>query len=496
MGWVLAREDALLPAEYQAIMPAPLRLIGQLARLFARKGGGRPGQRLARALEKLGPAYIKLGQMLATRADIIGREAAADLSGLKDQLSPFSAAAAERALTGEFGAEAAQLFPTLPSPIAAASIAQVHKVAFPDGAVSAVKILRPGIEKRMAADMAAFAFGARWVERLVPFARRLEPVQFVDTVRQALAREMDLRLEAGAASAMAEIFGADGFLAAPRVDWSRSGKRVLTTQWIDGTPLTRPDAVPVALRPKLAADIVRAFLASALDHGFFHGDIHEGNLIIAPDGQLWAVDYGIMGRIGPKERRFLAEILWGFINRDYARIAAVHFEAGYVPDKHAPEDFALALRAVGEPIWGRNADQVSMTKVLVQLFDTTEMFGMHLRPELIMLQKTMVQVEGVARGLDPSFDMWGSAKPIVERWVRRELGPAARGRDVVNSAAEAAKALGSLPQSLARIEGRLEALASNTNAPMRRDWLNTGLLISCALALAALFYWVVIRPQA
>lgn len=426
VGFTLIRYDALMPREYQERMPPFARAVAQTTRFFfARHRRPRAlGARLAIAFENLGPAYVKVGQFLATRPDIIGVTAAQELGRLKDRLPPFSRNTALDTLSRELGGTES-LFGQISDAMAAASIAQVHKaIRAREGAV-AIKILRPRIERKLRREMEALHFGARAIEYFAPRSRRLEPVIFVDTVWAALERELDLRLEAGAAAEFKEVAAVDGFLSVPDIDWSRSSKRVMTQDWIEGTALTDLAGLDRkgADRAQLATNVTRGFLAAALDHGFFHADMHEGNMIYGEDGKLWVVDFGIMGRIGEKERRYLAEILYGFLRRDYRRVAEVHAEAGYIPPKHTVEEFSQALRAIGEPILGKTADQVSMSRLLLQLFDVTHLFGMHLRPELVMLQKTMVQVEGVARALDPKHDIWGAAQPIVERWVKRELGP-------------------------------------------------------------------------
>ena len=319
--------------------------------------------------------------------------------------------------------------------------------------------------------MGALRFLAWWIERVSPRSRRLEPVQFIDTVASAMERELDLRLEAGAAAEFREVAEKDGYLTVPNIDWSRSSKRVMTLDWIDGTPLTDAKALDRAGadRTELAIAVTRGFLAAALDYGFFHADMHEGNLMYGKDGKLWIVDFGIMGRIGHKERRYLAEILYGFHRRDYRRVAEVHHEAGYVPEKFTIEEFAQALRAIGEPIFGKTADGISMSRLLLQLFDVTHMFGMHLRPELVLLQKTMVQVEGVARALDPHHDMWAASRPIVERWVQRELGAEAVAKRGIDEVAEGFQALRRLPQTLLMVEAAARKVA--IEAPrVERKW--------------------------
>lgn len=467
MGVTLLRYDVLLPKEYQDRTPFWMQGLGRSIRLFARPARGKtPGERLALALEQLGPAYVKLGQFLATRPDIIGVTAAQDLGRLKDRLPAFSRERALDTINAEFGAVVDLFGESFSEAMAAASIAQVHQARLDRQGLVAVKILRPNIEKKLAREMGALHFGARLLEIFVPSSRRLEPVQFVETVSTALSRELDLRLEAGAGAEFKEVAEKDGFLNVPEIDWSRSSKRVMTLQWIEGAPLTDLDRLRAsgADLPALAISVTRGFLAAALDHGFFHADMHEGNLIWGKDEKLWVVDFGIMGRIGAKERRYLAEILYGFLRRDYRRVAEVHAEAGYVPSRFTVEEFAQALRAIGEPIFSKTADQMSMSRLLLQLFDVTHMFGMHLRPELVLLQKTMVQVEGVARTLDHRHDMWSAARPIVERWVRREMGAESIARRAVDEASGGLAALRRLPQTLAALEGAANSIRSTPSA--------------------------------
>ncbi|MET0182897.1 MAG: 2-polyprenylphenol 6-hydroxylase, partial [Caulobacterales bacterium] len=452
----LARYDALLPGEYYDRYPLWVRATHTALRPIVRRRRPKTvGARLAMALEKLGPAYVKFGQFLATRPDMIGVTAAQDLGRLKDRLPPFSRNVALDTINSELGATES-LFGVISDPMAAASIAQVHQAILPHSeGIVAIKVLRPRIERKLEKELSALKFAAQTVEFFSRRSRRLEPVQFVETVSSALERELDLRLEAGAAAEFREVAAKDGFLAVPEIDWSRSAKRVMTLQWIEGVPLTDTRALDRAGadRPALAIALTRGFLAAALDYGFFHADMHEGNLIYGKDHKLWVVDFGIMGRIGDKERRYLAEILYGFLRRDYKRVAEVHVEAGYVPERFSVDEFAQALRAIGEPIFGRTAESISMSRLLLQLFDVTHMFGMHLRPELVLLQKTMVQVEGVARVLDSHHDMWGAARPIVERWVARELGVEGAAKRGFREAMDGVATLRRLPATLAALEG-------------------------------------------
>jgi ubiquinone biosynthesis protein len=485
----LARYDVLLPGEYYDRYPLGLRATHTLLQVLTKRRRGKSvGARLAKALERLGPAYVKLGQFLATRPDMIGVTAAQDLARLKDRLPPFSRTIALDTINAELGGTE-ELFAGISEATAAASIAQVHQAIVPRKGVVAIKVLRPRIEKKMAKEMAALRFLAQAIEFFSPRSRRLEPVQFIDTVTAATERELDLRLEAGAAAEFREVAEKDGYLTVPEIDWARSSKRVMTLDWIDGIPLTDTRALDKAGadRGALALAITRGFLAAALDYGFFHADMHEGNLLYGKDGKLWIVDFGIMGRIGHKERRYLAEILYGFLRRDYRRVAEVHQEAGYVPDKFTVEEFAQALRAIGEPIFGKTADGISMSRLLLQLFDVTHMFGMHLRPELVLLQKTMVQVEGVARALDPQHDMWTASRPIVERWVKRELGAEAVTKRAVDEAGLALAALRRLPQTLSAMETAARKVSNEAPREERRWFENPvfwlGLMAGAVLAL-------------
>jgi len=457
-GTALARHDVVLPGAYQSRLPIPARIAGSVLRLF---GGarGRPGQRLATALEGLGPAYIKLGQFLATRPDVFGSEVAGDLARLKDKLPPFSMKQARAALAEEFGeTEAVRLFPNLSEPVAAASLAQVHKMSLAEGD-RAVKILRPGIERQLERELSAMRRAARTIETVSSQSRRLRPIAFTDTIASSMLRELDLRLEAGGTDEMRAINEKTGFFRIPEVDWERTGKRVLTISWIDGTALAQPGWMDRSGldRARLANDITQGFLSSAIEHGVFHADMHEGNAILTPDGRIALIDFGIIGRIGPMERRFLAEILWGFLKRDYVRIAEVHFEAGYVPRSQSVGDFAQALRSIGEPLFGRPAEEVSMGRVLLQLFDYTHTFGMALRPELVLLQKTMVQVEGVARAIDPAHNIWKASEPVIEAWMRRNFGPEGAVRLMSENVREVTNRLKRLPSVMDRFERSLEA---------------------------------------
>jgi len=439
-GWILARHDALLPRELDAHYPPSLRFLAGSMRLVAggRRRAGRPGERLAHALERLGPVAIKLGQLLSTRGDLFGIEFAEDLSRLKDRLPPFDNAVARREVERALGRTVDSLFASFGDAVAGASLAQAHEATLLDGRRVAVKVLRPAIERRVAADAEVLSLAARLVERWSVPARRLEPRAFAATVIRATELELDLRLEAAGADELGEVMAQDGYMRAPKVVWDGVGKRVLTLEWAQGRALSDAAALdqPGLDRKALADNLIRAFLAQALDHGVFHADLHEGNLFVAAPAEITAVDFGIIGRLGETERRYLADILWGFLQRDYAHVARTHFDAGYVPGRHSVEEFAQALRAVGEPVFGRAANEVSMGRLLTQLFEITALFEMRLRPELVLLQKTMMTVEGVARRIDPEHDIWAAADPVVRRWMTRELSPAARVRRLAEEVAQ------------------------------------------------------------
>ncbi|MBU1176043.1 MAG: 2-polyprenylphenol 6-hydroxylase [Alphaproteobacteria bacterium] len=495
-GFVLAREGALSLGDPSAL-PASARMLIRMGRLIERGSVRKTGrvERLTRALTRLGPTYVKFGQMLATRPDIVGPQIAEDLSALQDRMPPFPEAAAQRILKDALGSKADALSALTPA-IAAASIAQVHKAVLDlgDGRTEpvAVKILRPGIEKRFRRDLESYYAGARLAERLVPSLKRLRPVSVVETLDHSARLELDLRFEAASISEFAENGKNDEGFVLPELRWDQVAPNVLTTSWIEGIPLTDKKAVAAADidRKALAAHLLQSFLRHAIRDGFFHADMHPGNLFALENGNgLAAVDFGIMGRIGPGERRFLAEILFGFITRDYSMVARRHFEMGYVPADQSVDDFTLAIRSIGEPLHGRRSRDISMARVLGQLFSITELFHMQTRPELLMLQKTMVLVEGVARDLDPDLDIWTVSEPVVAEWLRRQAGPIGRFEEMRAHGMRIAGFVARLPEIAERAQ-RLLVLAEAEKAAARRGRSGTiaGLLGLIALLLALLIW--------
>jgi len=402
------------------------RVAGLLAR--RRSSSLDRSERFSKAVQRLGPSYVKLGQFLATRPDVVGAEIATDLAKLQDRMPTFPREQSVEAIEGSLGRPVTDLYASLGEPVAAASIAQVHPAeVVKDGVPQkvAVKVIRPGVRRRFFQDLESYFLAARLQERFVPATRRLRPVEVTRILEQTTKIEMDLRLEAAALSEIGENTAADPGFRVPSVDWERTGRDVLTLEWIDGVKMNDIEGLRAAGHDldALASTLIQSFLRHTLRDGFFHADMHPGNLFVEANGTIVAVDFGITGRLGKKERRFLAEILYGFIVRDYRRVADVHFEAGYVPRRHDPASFAQAIRAIGEPIHGQPAETISMAKLLTLLFEVTELFDMAARPELVMLQKTMVVVEGVARTLNPSFNMWKTAEPVVGGWIRENLGP-------------------------------------------------------------------------
>ncbi len=451
---MFAREDVFALVDTRPL-PLPARTAISLARLLARRGAKSGASRLAAALTKLGPTYVKLGQFLATRPDVVGKAIARDLESLQDKMAPFPQNEAEATIVAALGRPLNEIYASLGPAVAAASIAQVHKAEVDETGTRkpvAVKVLRPGIERRFKADLDAFFYAARTAESWSLEAQRLRLIEVVATLARSVAIEMDFRLEAAALSEMAENTREDKDFRVPAVDWNRTAREVLTLEWISGTPLSDHEALAAKGfdLPALGRTVIQSFLRQALRDGFFHADMHPGNLFVDDDGRLVAVDFGIMGRLGPKERRFLAEILFGFITRDYMRAAQVHFDAGYVPRTHSVESFAQAIRAIGEPIHNRTAEDISMAKLLTLLFEVTGLFDMRTRPELLLLQKTMVVVEGVARSLDPKLDMWTTADPVVREWIERNLGPVGRLEGAVEGAGEIGRFAAQIPSLLTR----------------------------------------------
>jgi ubiquinone biosynthesis protein len=486
-GRVLARHGALRGVERDPNTPPPVRRLAKLARFGTRQPRV---PTYAEAFQEIGPAAIKFGQALATRPDLVGEEAAADLALLQDSLPPAPFERIKAAIEQGLGRPLDQIFASVdPEPVGAASIAQVHRAVTTEGRLVAVKVLRPNIEEDFAAAIDSYEWAAAQVEGMGGEAARLRPRMVVATFRQWTNRELDLRQEAASASELRENLEAESGFFVPAIDWTRTSRRVLTLEWIDGIKLTDRKALIEAGHDlkALAAILVRAFLRQAVVDGFFHADLHQGNLFALPDGRLAAIDFGIMGRVDRQARIWLAEILYGLLTGNYRRVAEIHFEAQYVPPHHSIEEFATALRAVGEPMRGMAAKDVSLGHMLDGLFKITRDFDMPTQPHLLLLQKTMVMEEGVATALDPDINMWETAEPFLTEWVRSELGPEAR---IADEIVRTVRTLRRLPELLRRIDHYYPPPGAAPPAPPLREIAivrphRSGLLALTALVSAA-----------
>jgi ubiquinone biosynthesis protein len=448
-GRTLARHGALQGIERDPLTPPPVRRLARIARFGARIP---PTPNYAQALVEIGPAAIKLGQALSTRPDLVGERAAENLSQLQDDLPPAPFAAIKRTIESAFGAPLESLFATFDEiPVGAASIAQVHRATTTEGREVAVKVLRPGIEEEFARAIETYEWAAAYVERYGGEAQRLRPRLVVAQFRQWTARELDLQREGASASELKENMIAVPGYHVPEIDWRRTARRVLTLEWLEGIKLSDRDALIEAGQDceALAAILVRAFLRQAVVDGFFHADLHHGNLFALADWRIAAIDFGIMGRIDRRARVWLAEILYGLITGDYRRVAEIHFEAQYVPAHHSVQEFATALRAAGEPIRGLPVKDISVGRMLESLFAITRDFDMPTQPHLLLLQKTMVMNEGVATALDPDINMWETAEPFLKEWIRSELGPEAYYADRI---IEVVRAVKKLPELIDRLD--------------------------------------------
>ncbi|MCA1955322.1 2-polyprenylphenol 6-hydroxylase [Zymomonas sp.] len=425
-GRILSKHGILKAAENSTTFPFSFRFAIKLLQL-----GGHVENTpdYAGAFVALGPSAIKFGQTLATRPDLIGDAAANQLACLQDSVPPLPFKDIRPVIENTLGCPIEKSFRFFNEiPIGSASIAQVYQAETLDGDMVAVKVLRPGIKQAFRKTTETYEWTASKIESWNDEFIRLRPKLVVKTFRQWTIRELDLRREAASASELAENMGVIPDFKVPAIDWSRTSQSMMTMQWIDGIKLSDHQKLKEAgydLK-SLATRLVRSFLRQAIADGFFHADLHHGNLFALKDGSLAVVDFGIMGRIDKKARRWLAEILYGLIAGNYSRIAEIHFEAGYVPPHHDMAEFTTALRAIGEPIRGLSVRDISISHMLDGLFAITREFEMQTQPHLLLLQKTMVVVEGVATSLYPDINLWDTAEPFVREWLRSELGPEAK----------------------------------------------------------------------
>jgi ubiquinone biosynthesis protein len=455
----LARHDALFPLESLGVAQPVVAFAKLVSR---RRQPGRPGQRLSRALQEAGPSFIKLGQALSTRPDLLGEEVAADLSALQDRVEPFPGSEARATIERELEAPIERLFRHFDDvPVAAASIAQVHRAIDTEGREVAVKVLRPGIEEAFQRDLDLFFWVAEMIELARRDLRRLRPIDSMRTLAETVEIEMDLRFEAAAASELADNFSDDPDFVIPRVDWSRTAQRVLTTEWVSGIPIDDRDGLTAAGHDPEAviAKAAEAFFLQVFRDGFFHADLHAGNLFVRADGSIGAVDFGIMGRLDRSTRQSLAELLLAFLSRDYQRAAEVHFEAGWVPMHRSVATFTQACRSIGEPIMDKPQNEISVGHLLGQLFQITKTFEMEVQPDLLLLQRTILVAEGTGRALCPDANMWLLARPLIERWMTSAFSPDVRVRE---AARELTATLARLPEIVRSIESVVGSLADGS----------------------------------
>ena len=423
------------------------------------------GIRIAKALNELGPSFVKLGQLISTRPDIVGNEIAEDLSLLRDNLPPFSQSEAIKIIESELGNKIEAIFQNFSEPIAAASIAQVHYGEIVEGGKTisvAIKVLRPNIDTIIYQEMERLEWLTSFMENFSEF-KRLRPKSIIQKAKEVIKFELDLRYEAAAASELSENTKIDETFYVPKIYWEKVSKRVLTMEKVNGTPA---DKIKTLIDnnfniKKSASNLIVNFLRQAIRDGYFHADLHQGNLFLNKEGNLLAVDFGIMGRLDKKNRKYLAEIIYGFIRQDYLHIAKIHKEAGLIDNNVSIEDFSQALRSIGEPIINQKAKNISMGNVLVQLFDITKQFNMSLQPQLLLLQKTMITVEGVARKLDPEINFWDISKPEIEKWLKDELGIKNRLKQTQEALEALSRTMPDIPDFISRADLAFETIVNN-----------------------------------
>tara|TARA_B100001250_G_scaffold413534_1_gene447989 strand:- start:506 stop:2074 length:1569 start_codon:yes stop_codon:yes gene_type:complete len=470
LGRKLAKSDALKIFNQFKEPPIVIKIIFAILSISFKKKlnanqNNNEGKRLSDSLQSMGTTFIKLGQFLATRPDIIGEELSKQLESLQDRLPPFPLTVAKEMIKKDLGDETYNSIINLSEPIAAASIAQVHKAQINDnGTIKdvAIKILRPNIRKVFNDEIDALMIFAFFVESLVKKTQRLKLVEVVFLLKEITNHEMDLRFEAAAANEYSENTKNDAGFKVPKIYWNFTSENVMTLDWVDGVSIRETEELKKRnIDTKvIASDIIQHFLRHAVRDGFFHADMHQGNIFVDKDGQIITIDFGIMGRLDKLNQRFLAEILFGFIQRDYKKVAQVHIIAGLVPKNVAVNDLAQALRSIGEPIFGQSVKDISGGKLLKQLFDVTEKYNMQTQPQLLLLQKTMVVVEGVARRLNPDTNIWKTSKPVLESWLKETKDPINSLNETIINSAEAIKRLPELPQIMEKANQALTYLAS------------------------------------
>lgn len=498
IAWTLARHDALFPLEQLRVAPG----LVWLARRFAsRRVQGRPGERLAKACRELGPSFIKLGQALSVRSDLVGEEIASDLIQLQDRLPAFPGEIARTIVARELGQPIEALFRSFSEePVAAASIAQVHFAVTSEGEPVAVKVLRPTVEREIARDLDLMFWLAELVERTQPRLRRLKPLEVARTFEETVSIEMDFRMEAAAADELGLNFASDPDYRTPQIDWDRTARRVLTQERVAGARIDDREALLAAGHDPetVLKKCGETFFYQVFRDGFFHADMHGGNAFVTPDGTVVPIDFGIMGRLARKDRVYLAELLIAFLRGDYYKVAEVQWRAGYVPPDANVELFAQACRSIGAPIFGKPTHSISLARVLGQLFQVARTFRMEVQPQLLLLQKTMLMAEGMGLALNRQVNIWELARPLIENWMRDAFGPEARVAEAARDGIEAVRTLPGLIGSAASLiedtaaqglrlhPDTTRAIAMGLGRP--KHWWVTPFLLgaACALGVGAL----------
>jgi ubiquinone biosynthesis protein len=397
------------------------------------------GERIRLALEDLGPIYVKFGQTLSTRRDLLPEDIADELAKLQDRVPPFPVEAARRIIGQELGQPVEAVFREFDdTPLASASVAQVHVARLPDGADVVVKVLRPDVEPRIRQDIALMYEFARLAQRLWPEARRLRPADVVAEFEKTILDELDLVREGANASELRRNFDNSPLLYIPKIHWPLTRRRVLVMERIYGIPIGDVARLKrEGADPKLLADRgVEIFFTQVFRDSFFHADMHPGNIFVGPNNRYIAVDFGIVGTISASDQHYLAENFLAFFKRDYRRVAEMHVESGWVPPDTRVEEFESAIRAVCEPIFEKPLGEISYGHLLLRLFQTARRFNMEVQPQLMLLQKTLLNIEGLGRELYPNLDLWQTAKPFLENWFKQRVGPKAMLRKVRQRAPE------------------------------------------------------------
>lgn len=477
-------------------------LFSPFALLGLHNSGKKRGEQLRYTLQKLGPTFIKLGQLLSTRSDIVGKDFAKDLADLQDRLPPFDFSYVKQVIKLEFGEDVETLFREIEKePCSAASISQVHKAVSHEGNIIAVKILRPGIRRRFLREV-RFLYVMAVLLDYFKRVKRLKLKQVVKIFQEGVEQELDLRFEAASADQLKENLASDKNIYIPKVFWNFTAQRVLCTEWIegykidelkmlhnqleskeliDGRASVQPPRTNRTNQKKIAENLLNCYFVQAYQYGFFHADMHPGNIIIMPDGRIAFIDFGIMGKLSDEDRIYVTQIIYGFVKRDYNYIAKMHYLAGYIPKETNLKEFSLACRSIGEPIFGLAAKQISLAKMLAHLFQVTEKYGMETQPQLLLLQKTLVIVEGVGFSLDPDLNMWKLGEPWLKNWAKENLNLGTKVKEELSSFCETMQMVPRIMHNVQNISDNFvhNMAQQKSHSKVRVLYLVIGVLAGC-----------------